>query len=125
MITALPLKCSLQNILLQFPGHQVPRHLDPLTRKRGKKGLVEDGPVTLANGSVDPRAIVIPNTTMEPTKVYVSKEYPADKYGHATKAIPLANSSPVSVLQPNLLKEQPLEVLSYECKWTTFCKSLI
>ena len=56
---------------------------------------------------------------MESTKVYVTKECPVDKYGNATKAIHLDNSSSVTVLQPNLLQEQPLEVLSYEYKCST------
>ena len=38
-------------VIVILLGHPVPEHLDPLTRKRGKQGLIEDGPVTVVNGS--------------------------------------------------------------------------
>ena len=37
---------------------------EPRGQKRGKQGLIEDGPVTLLNGSVDPRANKLPSTVI-------------------------------------------------------------
>ena len=94
----------------------MPEHLDPLTRKRGKQGLVEDGPVTLANGSVDPRAMKIPNIIFGANIESPDKECLIEKDGNPARAVHFANSNHVIVSQPSLLEGQPVEVFHYLCK---------
>ena len=89
----------------QFIGHAIPEHLDPLSRKRGKQGLIEDGPVTVMNGSFDPRAIKISDITFDYNTKSENKNVSiARDTSHTNHPLYSTNTTPLKVVQTQAIE---------------------
>ena len=93
-----------------YLGHHVPQHLDPLTRKRGKQGLVEDGPVTHTVGPRESRVVPISSTTVSPNDNPTHKLVSIKKSGKQTSTFQFIGSNDGLISHPNVLEGQTVQV---------------
>ena len=80
--------------------------MDPFARKRGKQGLIEDGPITVANGSVDPTAIRI-------SDIIVGSDSKSDNKDFYVDRNPSSNNhsiQPKSATTSNVIQTQTIQV---------------
>ena len=94
-------------------GHQVPQHLDPLTRKRGKQGLVEDGPVTHTIIPGDPRSVSISGTIVASSDTPTPKIVSIKKNGKQAGSLQFITSNSGITSHTNVLEGQTVQVHYY------------
>ena len=94
-------------------GHQIPQHLDPLTRKRGKQGLVEDGPVTHTIIPGDSRTVPISGTIVAPHDTHTPKIMSINKSGKQSRSLQFIASNCGIISHTNLLEGQTIQVHYY------------
>ena len=93
-----------------YLGHPVPQHLDPLTRKRGKEGMVEDGPVTHTIVPGDSRAVCMSSTIVGANDTPTHKIVSIKKGEKQPDSIQFLGSVGGFTSHTNLLQGQTVQV---------------